>query len=320
VSGGLDSATLLALVARGSGEGHAAYTFTTGDDRYDEVRWVDRLLAGTPHRSRTVRLDAAAVPELARSVQAHQDEPFGGMPTLAYALLFDQARADGTTVVLDGQGMDEQWAGYDYHGAAGQNPGEAPVVQGTRDPALRPECLHPELRNAAVPPPPPNGFADPLRCLQHRDLVVTKLPRALRYNDRVSMRSSTELREPFLDHRLVELALRQPADRKWRDGTGKWLLRRLAADLLPAGLETTPKRPLQTPQREWLRGPLRRWAEERIDVALAAFGGTWLDGPAVRQEWAAFADGAGDNSFFVWQWVSLGLAVEQRPAAFGARS
>lgn len=317
LSGGLDSATLIGLVGERAGGDLplAAYTFATGDDRYDETPWVRRMLAGTDHTSSVVTLTPGAVPALARSVQAAQDEPFGGVPTLAYALLFEQARHDGTIVVLDGQGMDEQWAGYDYY--ANARPGAAaPVAQGMSDPPVRPSCLAPGFAALAEPFDPPTGFADPLRALQHRDLCFTKLPRALRFNDRASMRASVELREPFLDHRLVELALRQPADRKWRDGTGKWLLRRIAADLLPGDLVEAPKRPVQTPQREWLRGPLRGWAEERIDAALEATGGRWLDQQAVRRHWAAFTAGDGDNSYFVWQWIGLGLAAEQRPGAF----
>jgi asparagine synthase (glutamine-hydrolysing) len=124
------------------------------------------------------------------------------------------------------------------------------------------------------------------------------------------MRSSIELREPFLDHRLFELALKQPRERKIFNGTGKWFLRQLVRHLLPEGVVEAPKRPLQTPQREWLRGPLRRWATERIEEALYAFGDSWLDRDAVRGEWRRYCEGDGDNSFYVWQWVSLGLMAE----------
>jgi asparagine synthase (glutamine-hydrolysing) len=132
----------------------------------------------------------------------------------------------------------------------------------------------------------------------------------LRFNDRVSMRSSTELREPFLDHRLVELALRQPVERKLRDGVHKWMLRRIAARLAPASVVEAPKRPLQTPQREWLRGPLREWACSRIALALDRFGGVWLDRASVNSAWQAYCEGHGDNSFPMWQWISLGLMAE----------
>lgn len=317
LSGGVDSATLLGLVRALPDEQVTAYTFATGDPRYDETPWVRRLLAGTPHRAHVAVLTPPEVPALARRVQAVADGPFGGLPTLAYARLFADARSDGTTVLLDGQGMDEQWAGYDYYDLAATGT-PVPVVQGVADRPVRPDALGPALADRVAAPTDPVDFDDPVRRLQHRDLTVTKLPRALRYNDRVSMLASTELREPFLDHRLVELALRQPLDRKRRDGVGKVLLRRLAVDLLPDALATAPKRPVQTPQREWLRGPLRPWAEGRIDAALTAFHGEGLDPGAVRRHWATFTEGRVDHGFFAWQWVNLGLAVEQDPAAFGA--
>ena len=302
LSGGLDSSTLLGLVQRVQGPESDihAFTFVTGDPAYDELPWVEQMLARTRHPLVVCSLSPGEVPALAESVARSADEPFGGLPTLAYARLFERARELGVIVLLDGQGMDEQWAGYDYYRTVVN--GSAPLVQGLTQSSVRPQCLSPELHPLFWEPPAP--FPDRLRNLQYRDIRHTKIPRALRYNDRASMRSSTELREPFLDHRLVELALRQPPERKIRDGRQKWMFRSLAAELLPKGVVEAPKRPLQTPQREWLRGPLRGWADGQIERALAS---GWLDADAVRREWRAFCAGEGDNSYFVWQWISLGL-------------
>jgi asparagine synthase (glutamine-hydrolysing) len=245
-------------------------------------------------------------------VQRHQDEPFGGLPTLAYARLFEYARKENVTVLLDGQGMDEQWAGYDYYQKVlNEDPIDGiPIVQGSTDCALRPDCLKPDFCATAQPLENLCPFPDRLRNLQYRDIVQTKIPRALRYNDRVSMRSSTELREPFLDHRLFELALRQSTSRKIRNGTSKWLLRKIASKRLPGRLVEAPKRPVQTPQREWLRGPLRSWANDCIETAIHSYGGSWLEPTSVRRAWKMYCDGISDNSFFVWQWIGLGMIDE----------
>jgi asparagine synthase (glutamine-hydrolysing) len=314
LSGGLDSSALLGLVqaVQGPDSRVDAFTFVTGDDRYDELPWVRQMLAHTSHQSVVCTLTPSQVPALAGSVQYHQDEPFGGLPTLAYARIFEEARARGTIVLLDGQGLDEQWAGYDYYNAlAGIDAG---IVQGTRSSPVRPECLIPDFRALSQSGNAPAPFPDVLRNLQYRDIYCTKMPRALRYNDRVSMRASTELREPFLDHRLFELALRQRPQYKLVNGTGKWLIRQIARKLLPESVVEAPKRPLQTPQREWLRGPLRQWAADCIEQALAAYGGSWLDPAAVRATWSRYCDEADDNSFYIWQWISVGL-VEQAVCA-----
>jgi asparagine synthase (glutamine-hydrolysing) len=308
VSGGLDSSTLLALVGavQGADSEVTAFTFVTGDPNYDELPWVQRLLARTHHDLVVCPLSPVQVPRLACSVQKNQAGPFGGIPTLAYARLFEMAREHGVIVLLDGQGLDEQWAGYDYYAPSGNGKSVA-TVQGVQSSPVRPECLVPEFLALAQPFAQPKPFPDRLRNLQYRDARHTKLPRALRYNDGVSMRASVELREPFLDHRLFELALRQPAERKVSGGVHKRMLRCITASMLPNGLTEAPKRPLQTPQREWLRGPLQTWATQCIEHALECRAGSWLDGVAVRRTWHEYLTGASDNSFYVWQWVNLGL-------------
>jgi asparagine synthase (glutamine-hydrolysing) len=159
LSGGLDSSTLLGLVhaAQGADSNVKAFTFCTGDPSYDELPWVSQMLDQTNHELIVCRLDALEVPALAESVQSFQDEPFGGVPTLAYARLFEHARREGVTVLLDGNGMDEQWAGYDYYANAKGN--GASVVQGTKESPTRPDCLVPEFRAE-----PPNRDPLPTSC------------------------------------------------------------------------------------------------------------------------------------------------------------
>jgi asparagine synthase (glutamine-hydrolysing) len=123
------------------------------------------------------------------------------------------------------------------------------------------------------------------------------------------MRSSIELREPFMDHRLFELALRQPAERKIKDGVHKWMLRKITADLLPCEVVEAPKRPVQTPQREWLAGPLRDWAHGCIETAFSEHLGSWFKHDS-WDAWRTYCDGESTNSFFVWQWISLGLTLQ----------
>jgi asparagine synthase (glutamine-hydrolysing) len=310
LSGGLDSSTLFGLIqrVRGADSNVKVFTYVTGDPAYDELPWVEEMLRGTRHPLIACSLAASEVPELARRIAIAQDEPFGGLPTLAYAKNFQRAREENVIVLLDGQGMDEQWAGYDYYRTAleGMN---APIVQGSADSPVRPQCLSRELVAMAEAFQPPTPFFDRLRNLQLRDSRFTKIPRALRFNDRVSMASSTELREPFLDHRLFELAFRQPPDRKIHDDTGKWLLRQLTGELLPDRVRLAPKRPVQTPQREWLRGSLRSWADDLIETSLARRA-EWFDVDAARLAWRDYQAGQGDNSYWVWQWLSISLGSE----------
>ncbi|MEZ5428784.1 MAG: asparagine synthase (glutamine-hydrolyzing) [Pyrinomonadaceae bacterium] len=311
LSGGLDSSSLLGLVhaVQGFNSKVKAFTFITGDPDYDELPWVGQMLAKTNHSLIISKLSPKDVPRLAADVQYYQDEPFGGLPTLAYAGIFEKARENGVIVLLDGNGMDEQWAGYDYYQSA-LNGNSANVIQGTKEKPVRPECLTGEFRSLAEKPEFPEVFPDKIRNLQYRDINFTKITRAMRFNDRISMRSSTELREPFLDHRMFELALRQPVERKISNNVRKKMLRRIAQRMIPQRLSESPKRPVQTPQREWLRGDLREWADEHIKQAGSYFSGSWFDKKSIIEVWRKFCDGQSDNSFYIWQWISLSLILD----------
>lgn len=301
ISGGLDSSLLLALIKEKypQNESIQAFSFYTGDTRYDELPWVNDLIATTHFPLYPVLLEAAKVPELAEKVSSYQDEPYGGIPTLAYSEVFRKAKEKKSIVLLDGQGIDEAWAGYDYY-----QTGAASLVQGTKGSPLRPEVLEKSSHSMAEKPEYPNPFNDPLLDVQYRDIFYTKIPRALRFNDRISMMHSTELREPFLDHRLVEMAFALPRQCKIDGQVGKYLLRNMAKSLLPESIREAPKRPLQTPQREWLGNELKDWAEEKIKSFAQSEG---INAKSVLEEWEHYKKHGGDNSFYIWQYINASL-------------
>ena len=94
--------------------------------------------------------------------------------------------------------------------------------------------------------------------------------------DRASMAVALETRVPFLDHRVAELAARIPLDLKVRGGKGKHILRKLLYGLVPRELFERPKAGFGVPVGEWIKGPLRPWAEDLLDPATMRFEG-WFD-------------------------------------------
>lgn len=299
VSGGLDSSTLIALINQNlpNTKNIEAFTFYCNDANYDELPWVELLLKDKPYPLNKELLEAQAIPELVTKISQNQDEPFGGFPTLAYSLLFEAAQKKGVKVLLDGQGMDEAWAGYDYYHNQSDN-----VIQGVTTSPVKPEVLIADFANLAEKEVYPKPFASTMQNKQYRDIFYTKIPRALRFNDRISMLHGTELREPFLDYRLVELAFTQSDIVKYNQGNTKWLLRQISQELLSDQVALAPKRPLQTPQREWIAKELNLYVSEKIQQ----FGQLdFVNQEKVQQIWQDYRNGNQDNSFYIWQWINL---------------
>ena len=118
------------------------------------------------------------------------------------------------------------------------------------------------------------------------DLAYTLPDDYLQKVDVGSMAFSLEARDPLLDHKIVEWAAKLPLSWKLRDGTNKYLLRKLAYRYIPRQILDRPKMGFSVPMAEWLRGGLRGWGQALLadDEAFAVLE---LNAKAVRSLWEA---------------------------------
>jgi asparagine synthase (glutamine-hydrolysing) len=143
------------------------------------------------------------------------------------------------------------------------------------------------------------GHSDLVSRMQVLDMLSYLPDGILTKVDRCSMAVSLEAREPLLDHRLVEFVWSLPLSVRRGDGRSKAPLRAVLNHYLPRTLTDRPKRGFSIPLGEWLRGPLRDWAEALLDPHKLTSEGLF-DTARVRTIWQRHLSGTEQNATGLW--------------------
>jgi asparagine synthase (glutamine-hydrolysing) len=267
LSGGLDSSGVVALMAESSPR--PIDTFTVGHGADDPDIIAARLVAEhwrTNHHE--IAIEAGNVADVLPRVVWHLEEPLGQMETVQMFLNY-RAAAKFVKVLLIGEGADELFGGYARYKVFGPR---LPLPLAVRKDLYGRVYQHSDEPMATAlgraltrgvwgaPPISPLGdshprVAPPLADVSSRGHAVeramnydqrTILPHLyLKRADAMGMAHSLELRVPFLDRQIVELAARIPGALAVKDGVEKYILRRALAPLLPPAIIRRRKHPLQ---------------------------------------------------------------------------
>lgn len=297
LSGGIDSATICSIAAsQGISSSLTAYTmeFPSRDQHQQDEQYLAYLAARhTGVRQRNLMMDAADLWDGLREFVDYQDGPVGGASIFASWKVFQAARSDRTTVLLNGQGCDEFFAGYSKffffwwqilvhrrdwlqllrslltycagNGLTNWNCLNArkyfPRFLRKRAGGIQ-DFASPEFSRCATTDLD-IGHGESLNLRLWKDLSQFSLPCLLHWEDRNSMSTGTEMRLPFLDHRIVEAALKTSVATKLNAGYTKYLLRQAMADYLPQEIcWQRAKRGFETPAQNWFKTDLARPIEE----------------------------------------------------------
>jgi len=289
LSGGLDSSAIAGAVhAAQSGREVVLLGAVSDDPAVDESAFMRRVARHLGQRLLEVRLelDRRSLLELIRRVTWQNDEPVGAFSCVAQYLLMQQARATGVTVLLSGQGADEAFCGYlkylafyvqdcirrgryaqtlrtlAAHLHRGTVLREFSVAAARRYfPAAMRSAAH-SLRGPALTEPPQLDLTlargVDVNQRQVLDFERYSVPAITHWEDRNSMAFSKEIRNPFLDYRLVQLGVALPMEFKVRHGWTKYVLRRAAESRIPSEIcWRRDKKGFTTPDANWLRRELR---------------------------------------------------------------
>lgn len=137
------------------------------------------------------------------------------------------------------------------------------------------------------------------------DDILTKV-------DRASMAVSLEVRVPVIDHRVYELAWSLPFEWKVSGDSGKLILQDVLSRYIPRPMFDRPKMGFGVPIGDWLRGPLKNWAESLLDERLLKEQGL-LNPVPIRRKWQEHLDGKTDWHYHLWDILMLHAWLVENP-------
>ena len=301
LSGGLDSSAIacvinLELHRRGVWQKHSQHTFSAcfEDPRLDERPYIETVVDTIRCQSHYVFPSGERFAEDLEQLVWHQEEPVGSSGVYAQYCVARLARESGIKVLLDGQGADEQLAGYRkfilvYLRQLVNSGSYAKAVREAIAFFCRPEILrtsrfvdgrryfYRSLPEGAVlwpegffPERPSTlGIGLSLGSRIEADLTQFSLPALLRFEDRNMMAFGVESRVPFVDHHFVEWVAKLPSSLRLSGGWTKRILREALRGILPERIRTRrSKLGFSTPEPAWLAGPLSTWFRDTLSAPL----------------------------------------------------
>ena len=274
LSGGLDSSSIVMLIDALKGNEVNQNTFSARFKNFskDEGEHIQAVVKACKNVSvHYTWPDSDYFESVFEKVTYHQDEPFGSASIVAQYAVMELAKKNNVTVLLDGQGADEQLAGYlpYYHTYLNQlfysntslynsevsaynsfHKLSNPYTDISTTETIRMKLGRTRRKILQQELPYKNALKNEL------DLHCTRLglKELLRYADRNSMAHSREVRLPFLSHKLVEFVFSLPDEFKLNSGWTKFVLRKAMNNILPTSIcWRVDKVGYEPPQQLWIK-------------------------------------------------------------------
>ena len=279
LSGGLDSSLIVGLLAEQGQTGLSTFSVgfeEAGGEKGDEFQYSDLIAAhfGTNHHK--IEVPSKVLLDTLPETFAAMSEPMVSYDNIGFYLLSREV-SQHLKVVQSGQGADEVFGGYHWY----------PPLRDSADPSADYSRLFMDRDFAEYSTAVHQnyvesdyarsyidlrfGFKDgiePIDKALHFDTTVMLVDDPVKRVDNMTMAWGLEARVPFLDHELVELAARIPADLKVRDD-GKWILKEAARSVIPAQVIDRPKGYFPVPALKYIEGPYLEYVADALNSQAA---------------------------------------------------
>ena len=322
LSGGIDSSAIIGAATKYLGMGNVATLSVVSDEPdCDESRFISIMANHAMINPILVNVSTNPLSLLEMIPEAtwSNDQPLCGLSDVAHLLLMQQAKKLGFKVLLSGQGADEEFGGYNKffyfyiqdllkqgHYFLAIKIILASVCRTKTlwefrwSEALRylnptkleqMTFIRPEVESAGSVNA---GLGNSYQERECKDLLELSLPQLLHFEDRLSMSQSIEVRVPFLDHRLVELAATISPNDKFRGGWSKSILRDAIAEIVPPSIRfRKDKKGFTIPEAKWMRNEFVRPYQNMLAKPMLAHTFGIIDQEKATSQYASFLKGKG---------------------------
>ena len=298
-SGGLDSSILQYHAKKNYAHKLKLISFDFLNQKYSEKKYVNNIQKITNLDASYSKMTPKVFLDMIRSSCKNQEEPFAGLPIITYEHCIK--KRGNYKVILDGSGIDEAHCGYDKYLNNNKN-----YLKKAQDNTIIKSIISDDLKKNSN-----NNDYELKRFLKndqknqmYTDLFYIKLPRALRFRDKLSMAHSCELRPTFLDIDLITFLFNLKNEDQRHGKYGKYFLRETYEDILGKNIVFRNKQQVQTPQREWFSHEMKKWLMDFLENA-EIWDTNWIDKKKFYFLFKRFLNGKEKNSFFIWKVINL---------------
>ena len=341
LSGGIDSSAIVCTLETTVDKQVKTFSFVADGSIKDETQYIAEVGKHCSLDQHFTKLNPAEFISECQDFITCQEEPVTTLSPYAQYRVMKLAHSTGTKVLLDGQGGDELFLGYEFYYPYlfYEKLSQLKIASFMRETivyTLKHQSVYPHMiflfqilpkplqryifmnnicpwinyhyfRDCDLTGDPRWVLSDTTDC-QKLTLYTTVIPHLLRWEDKNSMRWGIESRPPFLDYRLVEAALALPSEEKIGDGDTKIIFKKAIGNLLPELIRTRKNKiGFEVSDDDFFRNPEVGHFCRKIIYSQSFRSRSYWNWDAIEKRYRDHMSGKINIGKEIWKWINLEL-------------